>query len=132
MARPSTLPAPAEELVLKVLRRSRKPLGAYDLLGKVKRFGIKNSPIVYRALETLMKRGDVHKIKELNSFVACDCKPDHKHAISVITVCGDCERVEELHDHGIIHQLEGLKKQGIKLAKHAVIELPIICQMCMV
>src|SRR5579871_399871 len=122
MARPSTLPEPAENLVLKELRRSRKPLGAYHILEKVKKFGVKNSPVVYRALELLIKRGDVHKIKELNAFVACDCEPDHKHALSVVTVCGDCERVEELHNHSVIHQLEGLRKQGVRLAPHAVNE----------
>ena len=130
MARPSTLPAPAEDLVLKTLRRSKKPLGAYPILAKVKKFGIKNSPIVYRALATLLKRGDIHKIKGLNAFVACDCEPSHKHALSVLTVCGDCERVEELHDHAVIHQLENLRKWGILFQNHAVIELPVTCQKC--
>lgn len=130
MARPSTLPAPAEDLVLKELRRSGKPLGAYSILEQVKRFGIKNSPVVYRALETLIKRGDVHKVKELNAFVACNCEPDHKHVLSVLTVCGDCSRVEELHDHSIIHQLESLRKKGVRIQEHAVIELPVICNAC--
>lgn len=130
MARPSTLPAPAEDLVLKALRKSRKPLGAYHILEKVKKFGIKNSPIIYRALEGLMKRGDVHKIKELNAFIACDCEADHKHALSVLAVCGDCRQVEELHDHGVIHQLEGLRKRGVILQDYAVIELPVTCQKC--
>ncbi len=130
MARPSTLPAPAEDLVLKELRRSKKPLGAYHILEKVKKFGIKNSPVVYRALEALIKRGDVHKIKELNAFIACNCEPDHKHALSVLTVCGDCSQVEELHDHGVIHQLENLRKQGVLLQDHAVIELPVTCRTC--
>ena len=130
MARPSTLSAPAEDLVLKELRRSRKPLGAYNILEKVKKFGINNSPVVYRALEALIKKGAVHKVNELNVFVACDCKSDHKHALSVLTVCGGCEKVEELHDHGIIHLLEGLRKKGVQLMEHAVIELPVICRKC--
>jgi Fur family transcriptional regulator, zinc uptake regulator len=130
MARPSTLPAPAEDLVLKELRRSKKPLGAYPILERVRKFGIKNSPVVYRALETLIKRGDVHRIKELNAFVACDCDPDHKHALSVLTVCGTCEKVEELHDHDVIRQLENLCSQGIMLQRNAVIEFPVICRKC--
>ncbi len=132
MARPSTLPAPAEELVLKELRKIRTPLGAYSILEKVKKFGINNSPVVYRALEALIVRGDVHKINELNAFVACNCDPDHKHALSVLAVCGDCSLVEELHDHGIIHQIEGLRKKGVRLREHAVVELPILCDNCAV
>ena len=130
MARPSSLSAPAGELVLKVLRKAKEPMTAYTLLEKLKKSGIKSAPIIYRALDVLMKKGAVHKIKELGAFVACDCTQDHHHALSVLTICGDCDRVEELHNHSIIHQLEGLRKKGVRLAEHAVIELPIICQAC--
>lgn len=130
MARPSTLPAPAEELVLKELRKSRKPMGAYNILEKVKKFGINNSPVVYRALDALVKRGEAHKINELNAFVACDCTANHKHALSVLTVCSACEKVEELHDHGVIHLLESLRKKGVQLVENAVVELPVMCSKC--
>ena len=103
---------------------------AYSLLDKLKKSGIKSPPIIYRALDALMKNGAVHRIKELGTFIACNCASDHKHALSVLTVCADCKEVEELHDHGIIHQLEKLRKRGIRLQSHAVIELPIICNSC--
>lgn len=130
MGRPSSLSAPAAELVLAVLRKSKSPMTAYKLLEKLDKSGIKSAPIIYRALESLMKDGLVHKIKEMGAFVACDCASDHHHALSVITVCGDCHKVAELHDHTVIHQLENLKKQGVRLRHHAVIELPIICDVC--
>ena len=130
MARPSTLSAPASELVLKVLRKSKEPMTAYALLEKLKKHGINSAPIVYRALDALMKNGSAHKIKELGAFVACDCSQDHHHALSVLTVCGDCKEVEELHDHAVIHQLENLRKSGVRLQPHAVIELPITCNAC--
>ena len=130
MARPSTLPAPANELVLKALRKSNLPMTAYRLLEKLKKSGVKSAPIIYRALDTLMEQGVVHKIKELGAFVACNCAKSHKHALSVLTVCGGCKDVKELHDHAVIHQLEGLRKQGVRLQEHAVIELPITCNAC--
>ncbi|MFZ4542031.1 MAG: Fur family transcriptional regulator [Rickettsiales bacterium] len=130
MGRPSSLSAPAAELVLKVLRKSEEPMTAYTLLEKLKKSGIKSAPIIYRALESLMKEGAVHKIKELGAYVACDCSKDHKHALSVLTVCHDCHKVSELHDHTVIHQLENLRKSGIRLTEHAVIELPITCNAC--
>lgn len=131
MARPSSLPAPAETLVLNVLRKAKEPLSAYTLLEKLKNSGINSAPIIYRALDALMNQGAVHKIKELGAFVACDCTKGHKHALSVLTVCGSCKEVNELHDHTVIHQLENLRKQGVRLLDRAVIELPITCHACM-
>ena len=130
MARPSSLSAPASELVLMVLRKSKEPMTAYALLEKLKSKGINSAPIIYRALEVLVKDGTAHKIKELGAYVACDCLSDHHHALSVLTVCGDCHEVNELHDHAVIHQLEALRKQGVRLQPHAVIELPITCNAC--
>lgn len=130
MARPSSLPAPAEELVLGCLRKSKKPLSAYDILEKVNKFGIKSSPIVYRALDALMKNGTAHKINELNAFIACACADDHHHYISVLTICKNCKTVDELHDHAVIHHMSKLRKLNVNLAKSAVVELPIICNIC--
>lgn len=130
MARPSSLSAPAHELVLKALRKCGEPMTAYTLLDALKKTGIKSPPIVYRALEILMEQGSVHKIQTLNAYVACDCTADHKHTLSVLTVCASCDTTEELHDHAIIHQLSALKKHGIPLRDNAVIELPITCGAC--
>lgn len=130
MARPSSLPEPAEKLVLTALRKSKAPLSAYEILEKVKKFGINSSPIVYRALELLTKNGTVHKINELNAFVACACTADHNHDVSVLTVCQGCKKVSELHDHDIIHHMTKLRKLHVNLTKTAVIELPVICIDC--
>ncbi|NBX03511.1 MAG: hypothetical protein EBR02_05540 [Alphaproteobacteria bacterium] len=130
MARPSSLDAPAETLVLNALRKAKKPMTAYHLLEKLNASGIKSPPIIYRALAGLMQNGAVHKIKELGAFIACNCHADHNHALSVLTVCGKCEAVGELHDHAVIDHLEKLRKKGVALAPHAVIELPIICSAC--
>ncbi len=130
MARPSSLSEPSQDLVLKVLRKSKLPLSAYTILDKVKKFGIKSPPIVYRALETLTKSGRVHRINELNAFVACNCEADHTHDISVLTVCTECKSVAELHDHSVIQHLGKLRQMKIALPEHAVIELPVVCAGC--
>lgn len=130
MGRPLSLAAPATDLVLKVLRKYKEPMTAYTLLEKLKNNGIRSAPIIYRALDVLIKEGSVHKIKELGAFVACDCAKDHKHALSVLTVCSCCRRVVELHDYKIISQIENLREYGILLSEDAVIELPITCKSC--
>ena len=130
MARPSSLSEPSQDMVLKVLRKNKLPLSAYAILEKLKKSGIKSPPIVYRALENLIKNGRVHRINELNAFVACNCESDHTHDISVLTVCSTCKKVEELHDHAIIQHLGKLRQMDISLAEHAVIELPVTCAQC--
>jgi Fur family zinc uptake transcriptional regulator len=130
MARPSTLSAPSQDLVLSALRRQKAPMTAYALLSKLKKTGIKSPPIVYRALESLMRSGAVHKVEALGAFVACNCDSDHSHALSVLAVCRDCDAVEELHDHKVIRHLGKLTKMGVALTEHAVIELPVHCAEC--
>lgn len=130
MARPSTLPVHPRELVLAALRKSKAPLSAYDLLEKLAAHGIKGPPVVYRALDALMGKGVVHKIHVTGTYIACNCGDGHDHALSVLTICGDCKKVRELHDHGVIHHLEKLRRQGVPLREHAVIELPITCERC--
>lgn len=132
MSRLSKLSASSPELVLRVLQSNVKPLSAYEILEKVKEFGIKSPPIVYRALDALMKIGKVHKINELNTFIACDCEEDHQHLLSILTICQSCNEVSELHDHIVIDHLAKLKTLNIYLANKAVIELPIMCQNCII
>jgi len=130
MTRPSKSSASSPEIVLKVLRKNAQPLSAYAILEKVQKFGIKSPPIVYRALDALMESGKVHKINELNTFVACDCEDDHQHSLSVLTICQNCDEVHELHDHAVIDHLTKLKALNIDLVSQAVIELPIMCGKC--
>ena len=130
MPRPSKLSASSPELVLKVLRSNVQPLSAYAILEKVQKFGIKSPPIVYRALDALMESGKVHKINELNTFVACDCEDDHQHLLSILTICQKCNEVHEVHNHDVIDHLLKLKTLNINFARQAVIELPIMCDKC--
>lgn len=130
MARPSSLSAPSKDLVLSALRKHKEPMTAYGLLEVLGKAGIKSPPIIYRALESLMKSGAVHKITALNAFVACNCTADHAHDLSVLTVCHDCRQVEELHDHEVIHHITKLRKMKVNIPHHATIELPVTCAAC--
>ncbi len=130
MARPSQHSVHPRELVLRTLRRRKAPQTAYQLLEALEPHGIKGPPIVYRALEALQEAGLVHKVQRTGQFVACNCDDDHQHSLSILTVCEDCETVDELHDHAVMHHLEKLRGMDVSLAAHAVIELPITCQEC--
>ncbi len=132
MARPSKLQMHPKMMALAVLKHNKQPMSAYDILACLKPQGVRAATVVYRALDALIEEGVVHKIQALNAFVACNCDPDHVHSLSVLTICGDCKDVEELHDQHVIHQLEELRMQGVQLTDDAVIELPIICENCSV
>ncbi len=130
MTRSSKSSTSSPELILKVLHKNAAPLSAYAILEKVHKFGIKSPPIVYRALNSLIESGKVHKINELNSFVACDCDDDHQHLLSILTICQNCSEVDEIHDHKITDHLTKLAAFNVNLVKQAVIELPVICNKC--
>lgn len=130
MSRTSKSLSPTQEIILKTLRKNGEPLSAYALLEKVRKFEIKSPPIVYRALGSLIESGKVHKINELNTFIACNCDDDHEHSLSVLTICKTCKNVSEIHDHAVIDNLTKLKSLKINLVKHAVIEIPIVCEKC--
>lgn len=130
MARPSRLPEPATTLVLNALRQGKKPLSAYALLEKLHQTGIHSSPIVYRALNALQKKGLAHKINRLNAYVACNCNHSHRHELSILTVCQQCDHVEELHQKPVIAHINALREMGVLLSPEAVVELPVICTQC--
>lgn len=133
MGRPSSFPVHPRELVLRTLKKQRKPLSAYALLAALKPRGVTAAPVIYRALAELMAQGRVHKVKELGAFIACDCAaktPHAAHTLSVLTVCSQCSAVAELHDPAVIARLEALRSHGITLAAQAVIELPVTCARC--
>ncbi len=68
---------------------------AYQVLADLqKERGVAAPPTVYRALDFLVEQGLLHRVDALNGFVVCnhfECSHE-----SLILVCEDCGRVEEL------------------------------------
>ncbi|HEY5363803.1 MAG TPA: transcriptional repressor [Aestuariivirga sp.] len=82
--------------ILKVLSIHKGPMSAYDILGELRHKGagaIKAPTQVYRALERLMKDGEVHRVAALNAFVRCSCI--HSGSAAGFIVCTDCGTVKE-------------------------------------
>lgn len=57
--------------VLEKLETASGPLSAYTLLDQLRERGFRAPLQVYRALDTLVKSGFVHRLESINSFVAC-------------------------------------------------------------
>ena len=124
----STVLSPHSKKVLALLTKSDKPLSAYDILDKLRKFGIKAPPTVYRALEALVEKGLVHRIESLNAFVACH-EHDEKHAAK-FAVCRKCGATAEIHDKQLAALIKTLAKKLHFHIEREMIELLGLCKRC--
>jgi len=117
------------KMVLRLLCASDKPLGAYELLDRM-RAEIRNPtpPVVYRALDFLLEQGLVHKLESLNAYIGCS-HPDHPHA-SQFLICDDCGEVAEVEDASIAKSLKAAGQSIGFSTKRPVVELVGTCAQC--
>ncbi len=115
--------------VLAIMRMSRGPLSAYEILEKLRKAHPKIAPpTIYRALAALTECGRVHRLESLNAFMACK-RGRHQHD-SILSICDDCGTVEENVDSELLEELSSLiGKSGFKPKRH-VIEVHGLCASC--
>ena len=120
---------PIRQRVLTLLWSSHKPMGAYELLDKI-RLEKKNAeaPTVYRALEFLLEQHLIHKIESLNAYVGCRF-PEKSH-ISQFFICTQCNEFAELENTDI-HQAisQQAAQSGFKVAEQTI-EISGLCPKC--
>lgn len=86
---------PVRRRVLALLLAQHRAMGAYELLDVLRQEGLGSQPpVIYRALNFLVKHGLAHRIEHLNAFVAC-ATPNSGHA-PVFLICRMCKRVGEV------------------------------------
>lgn len=117
--------------VLEKLEAASGPLSAYTLLDQLREQGFRAPLQVYRALDTLVKSGLVHRLESLNSFVACAEPHDHSHRMTAFAICDLCGQVAEFSDHDVGDQLDQWVRSTGFSAKKAVIEFRGTCAKCM-
>src|SRR3546814_20364327 len=66
---------------------------AYQILDALREHGLRAPVQVYRALESLLEREEVHRIESLNAFVACR-HLDHRET-AAFAICDDCRTIWE-------------------------------------
>lgn len=116
--------------VLEKLEAASGPLSAYMLLDQLRGRGFRAPLQVYRALDTLVKSGFVHRLESLNSFVACAEPHDHSHSMTAFAICDSCGQVTEMSDHDVDHRLDEWVRSTGFAAKKAVIEFRGVCAKC--
>ena len=95
---------PNESLVLAVLSRAARPLGAYQILDETRAHGMRAPQQVYRALERLVAGDLVHRIESLNAYQPCRHGPQRHHA--AFAICKRCGSAAEFPHQAILPELE--------------------------
>ena len=91
---------PLRRRVLELVWTRHAPVGAYDILGALKKGeAALEPPTVYRALKFLLEAGLIHRVDSLNAFIACP-SPRIRHTAQLL-VCRSCSQVTELEDPSI-------------------------------
>ncbi len=116
--------------VLERLEAETGPLSAYTLLDRLRDEGFRAPLQVYRALDSLMKAGLVHRLESLNAFVACAGPHDHGHSMTAFAICDSCGQVAEFSDHAVEEQLDDWIGATGFVAKKADIEFRGTCAKC--
>ncbi|MEM6486732.1 MAG: Fur family transcriptional regulator [Pseudomonadota bacterium] len=115
--------------VLSVLRRHRRALSAYELLGKMRDTHPRiSAPTIYRALAALTELGQVHRLESLNAFIAC--KNRRHDCTAVLSICDDCGSIEESEAPDLVAELSKVTARSGFAALRHVIEIHGRCASC--
>lgn len=120
---------PIRARVLEILLEQHRPLGAYDILDRLRAEGhAAQPPVAYRALDFLVSNGLAHKLERANAYAACHhAQAGHQPAF---LLCKTCGKVAELDAEGSAALLR-VAASGIGFAiTDMVIEVDGICAKC--
>jgi len=120
---------PLRRRVLETLAASHAPLGAYEIVEKLKKTKAAPAMSVYRALEFLLAEGLAHRIESKNAFLACT----HGHEnndIVLFMLCERCGTVAEVTSTALGRDLAQAAKTVSFSPKAPVLEVSGLCVRC--
>lgn len=121
---------PLRREVLSLILSANAPVGAYDLLARMKRDSERPAapPTVYRTLDFLMEQGFIHRLASINAYIPC-CHPREGHQAAFL-ICQQCQTVQETSASHLMDSLHQVAMSGHFSPKHTIIEITGICQQC--
>lgn len=121
---------PLRKEVLSLILGANAPIGAYDLLAKLKGKSERPAapPTVYRTLDFLLEQGFVHRLASINAFIPC-CHPREGHQAAFL-ICQNCHSVQETSANSLFDELSQLSAKGHFKAQNSMIEISGLCQQC--
>lgn len=119
--------------VLSILLSKQVPMGAYDILEKLKKKRPNaEPPTVYRVLDFLADAKLVHRIESQNAYVCCtqlgNILSEHK---AVLLFCKQCQQSFEVRENDILLAIKKIAKKHAFAVDDALIEMKGICQTCL-
>jgi Fur family zinc uptake transcriptional regulator len=88
--------------VLSLVLAAHGPVGAYDLLDRLKETRKGAAPsTIYRTLDFLRAQGLIHRVDRLNAFIACTGARRDAHPVQFL-ICRRCGAIDELDDQEIV------------------------------
>ena len=122
---------PLRRCVLQEVAGSHSAIGAYDVLDRLaKNGGRRLAPIsVYRALESLVEAGMVHRLESRNAFFACHSAhaSDRRH---VVLACEACGGVAEVAAERVFEDLSHAADEASFQPRRALVEVIGRCGRC--
>ncbi len=124
---------PIRRRVLELLWETHRPIGAYEILDRLKAVGLAaQPPAVYRALDFLIAQGLAHRIASASAYIGCamaePAKPDACSAHFVI--CKSCGQAAELSDPSLDAALAAAAKRIGFVSKQVTLEIEGLCAAC--
>lgn len=115
--------------VLQIVWESHNPIGAYDILDRLREAGRKAAPVtVYRTLDFLMANRLVHRLASQNAYLGCD-HPEETHGAQFF-ICRGCGVAGEVHDDAIAAAIaRSAEETGFRI-EAPVVEITGLCPGC--
>lgn len=122
---------PARRLILEILAREGRPLGAYDMIETVaEETGKRPAPVsIYRALDFLLENGLIHRLASRNAFLACG-HGHHERDLVVFLICESCGSVVEATSEALRRDLTALTATSRFVPHSQVMEIAGRCRAC--
>lgn len=114
--------------VLELVLCAGGPVGAYDILHRLREGTVAAPPTVYRALDFLLEQGLIHKLETLHAYIGCP-HPEHHHD-SQFLICDRCGEVLELENAGIAERLDAAAAASGFAPQKPVVEILGTCATC--
>lgn len=115
--------------VMQILLQEHRAVGAYEILDLLRKEGLGSQPpVVYRALDFLIKNGFAHKVERLNSYIACmHVGSDH---VPAFLICRECDVIAETKIELSNDVLSAAAKGSGFQTERVVLEAEGLCPKC--
>ncbi|MBL4599705.1 MAG: transcriptional repressor [Rhizobiaceae bacterium] len=115
--------------VLEALLQDHKAVSAYDIVDRINDTGKRLQAVqVYRALDSLMELGLVHRVQSANAYIACTIEDECRNP--QLLFCSSCKRVAELASESISALISKTAKQSHFKLEQGLVELVGLCPDC--